>query len=225
VALVFPEVIMPNGPSSKPPLLPAVRKLSRQSRIAVAGVLLLALASLAAKLFLQAFRVPTGAMQPTLMGSKPLPDGSRAGADHFFAEKFSLLFRAPARGDIVVFRTEGIDHPQVPQDQIFIKRVVGIPGDKLIFEPPGVRVNNQMLTHPEIFRKIAARTNGHCGYSAMGDHGVSHEITLGENEYFVAGDNSQNSLDSRYFGPIQRKQIFGRAFFIYYPWQRIGFVD
>jgi signal peptidase I len=204
-----------------PPPAPAKRKRSEVRTIALVLLILPGLALLR-QFVVQPFRIPTGAMQPTLMGTRKLPDGRQLPGDSLFVEKLSLLFRAPARGDIVVFKSKGISHPSVPPDQYYIKRVVGIPGDKILFEPPGVRVNGQRLTEPEIFRKIAARTNGHGGYCATGEYGVRSEETLRENEYFVAGDNSQNSLDSRFFGPIQRKQIIGRAWFIYAPRERIG---
>jgi signal peptidase I len=214
---------MADEPSVKPPPLPVSGR--RKSRPALGVVLALSLAVCLVLLRLFALvpmKVPTGAMQPAIMGNHKLPDGSTRSGDHLFVEKLSLLVRAPARGDIVVFKTKGINHPYVPQDQLYIKRVVGIPGDRILFEPPGVRVNGQLLTAPPIFKTIAAKTNGHCGYCASGDFAVKEEIKLGEGEYFLAGDNSQNSLDSRYFGPIRRKQIIGRAAFIYYPGERMG---
>ena len=140
-------------------------------------------------------------------------------------ERISYLFRAPARGDIVVFSTTGIDSPMVPPGQYFVKRIVGIPGDKVLFDPPGVRVNGHLLTNPPIFARISTRTNGYCGYTAQGELAVSQLLELKDGEYFVAGDNSQNSLDSRYYGPIRRKQITARAAFIYYPLRRWGFLE
>ena len=214
---------MPDDLSPKPPPLqpPARRKLANRQVIALALVPLpLVLLGL---FVLKPFNVPTGAMQPTIMGQQKRADGSTGPGDHLLVEKLSFFLRAPARGDVVVFKTKGINHPSVPQNQLFIKRVVGLPGDRILFDPPGVRVNGTLLTEPPIFKTIAARTNGHSGYRAMGDYAVKQDLQLGENEYFVAGDNSANSLDSRYFGPIHRKQIIGRAFFIYFPVTRMGF--
>jgi len=102
----------------------------------------------------------------------------------------------------------------VPQDQYFIKRVLGVPGDKVLFDPPGVRVNGLLLPNPPFFARMTARTNGYGGYFAMGSHGVSTPVELKAGEFVVAGDNSANSLDSRYYGPIRRQQITSRAFFI-----------
>jgi signal peptidase I len=186
------------------------------------ALLIIVLLPLLRLFVVQPFVIPTAGMQPTLMAKRKLPDGRELPADHLLVERLSLLFRAPARGDIVVYKTKGITHPSVPQDQLCIKRVVGIPGDRIRMEAPGVRVNGPLLTEPEIFRKIAACTNGHSGYSALGHYGVAGEEELRENEYYVAGDNGNNSLDSRYFGPIRRKQIIGRAWFIYFPARRIG---
>jgi signal peptidase I len=221
------KVTLADGPSSPPPLRPspAARKPNKARLFGTLAFLVAAMVSWVSESVLQPFRIPTGAMQPTLMGKRTLSDGRELPGDRLFAEKISLRFRAPARGDIVVFKTDGITHLSVPPDQMYIKRVVGIPGDRLLFEPPGVRVNGQLLTEPAIFRKIAARTNGHSGYCAMGDFGTSREIALKANEYFVAGDNSTNSLDSRHFGPIRREQIIGRASFTYSPWERMGFLE
>jgi signal peptidase I len=189
--------------------------------IAVA-LLLFILVPLMRQFVVQPLIVPTSSMQPTLMAKQRLPHGRELAGDRLLLEKVSFLFRSPARGDIVVFKTKGIAHPSVPQDQLYIKRVVGIPGDRIRMEAPGVRVNGTLLTVPEIFQKIASRTNGHCGYSAMGTFAVAEDQQLQANEYFVAGDNGGNSLDSRYFGPIQKTQIVGRVWFIYFPLKRIG---
>jgi signal peptidase I len=217
---------MSNEPSPPPPPPSAPTWLKSSNARLIGLVLFLTVLLLLLRQFVvQPFSIPTGGMQPTLMGKRTLPNGRELSGDHLLVEKLSLRFRAPARGDIVVFKTKGISHPNVPQDQYYVKRVVGIPGDKILFEPPGVRVNGQLLTEPEIFRKIAARTNGHAGYVAAGDYGISREEQLGENDYFVAGDNSQNSLDSRYYGPIRRQQIIGRAWFVYSPWKRLGVLE
>ncbi len=180
-----------------------------------------------ARLFVvQPFYVPTGAMQPTVMGRTRLPNGSWRQGDHVLVEKVSFRFRAPARGDITVFWTRGIVHWAVPRDQAYIKRIVGIPGDRVQFRKAGLFVNGQLLTNPPIFAIIQARTNGYCGYcpaGAFADHAAAEE-KVGGQEYYVAGDNSTNSLDSRYFGTIQRKEMIGRAFFIYWPPDRIGFL-
>jgi signal peptidase I len=185
----------------------------------------LALLVVARLFILQPFYVPTGAMQPTLMGKTKLPDGSEKSGDHVLVEKVSLRFRAPARGDIVVFRTKGIAHAAVPQDQVYIKRVVGLPGDRVQFRQTGLFVNGQLLTNPPAFATIQARANGHSGYYPLGMFAGKEaaEWVVGQKECFVAGDNSRNSLDSRFFGPIRREQVFGRAFFIYWPPERMGF--
>ncbi len=174
----------------------------------------------------QPFYVPTGAMQPTVMGRTRLPNGSWRQGDHVLVEKVSFRFHAPARGDIAVFWTRGIVHWAVPRDQVYIKRIVGIPGDRVQFRKAGLFVNGQLLTNPPIFAILQARTNGYCGYcpaGAFADNAAAEE-KVGGQEYYVAGDNSTNSLDSRYFGTIQRKEMIGRAFFIYWPPDRIGFL-
>ncbi len=195
--------------------------------VVISGLIVLPLALLvvARQFIVQPFYVPTGGMQPTLMGEPRPPQGSWRRGDHLLVEKLSFRFRAPARGDIAVFRTRGIVHWMVPPDQMFIQRVVGTPGDRVQFRKAGLFINDQLLTNPPIFATIQARLNGHSGYCLAGmfpnDEAAAVEVPRGE--YFVAGDNSWNSLDSRFFGPVRRSALFGRAFFIYWPPQRIGF--
>ena len=93
-------------------------------------------------------------------------------------------------------------------------------------ETPYVLINGQRLQTPPIFAKIAAKLDGYSGYVA-GERSASKtdEITLGPDEYFVLGDNSVNSLDSRYFGAIHGKSIAGKVFYRYSPAPRKGWVE
>ncbi len=205
----------------------------------IMGLVVVPLAMLVvARLFImQPFYVPTGGMQPTLMGEPRQPGGpplmgepgqpgrSPRRGDHLLVEKVTFRFRAPARGDIVVFRTRGIVHSMVPQDQFFVQRVVGVPGDQVQIRNTGLYINSQLLTNPPIFATIQARTNGYCGYHPAELTANDAVVKLGEQQYFVAGDNSLNSLDSRYFGPIRREQVFGRPLFVYWPPHRVGFPE
>jgi signal peptidase I len=81
----------------------------------------------------QPFSIPTGAMQPTLMGNRRLPDGRTLPGDHLLVEKVSFRFRAPARGDIVMFKTRGINHYAVPcRRQFKTGKDVGAKADELL---------------------------------------------------------------------------------------------
>lgn len=162
---------------------------------------------------LHTFRMPTGTMSPTIIGG-----------DHLVVEKLSFKFRAPQRGDIIVFTTDGI--PSLPPDTFYIKRVVGVPGERIRIKPPNLIVNDHVVIDPPVFRRISSAEPSFTGYQlAMANALLSKptdEIRLGKDEYLVFGDNPRNSRDSRYWGPVPRKNIVGKAPRIYWPLNRIG---
>lgn len=148
--------------------------------------------------------------------------------DHLFVEKLSYRFGKPKRGDIVVFRTKGIE--SLPPDTFYIKRVAGLPGERIRIEPPFLIVNDEKVTAPEIFNTISSASNGYAGFQLTGPMSgllekTTDEVTLGPDEYFVLGDNTQNSRDSRYWGAVPRKNIIGRATRIYWPLTRISALE
>jgi signal peptidase I len=110
----------------------------------------------------------------------------------------------------------------------YIKRLAGLPGETLGIDPPYLLVNEEKVTQPEIFNRIAKKEDGVSGfYPAKVPPSYpaplaspSARITLGPDEYLVLGDNTLNSLDGRYFGPIKRRAIIGKAFYIYAPADR-----
>lgn len=158
-------------------------------------------------------------MQPTIMGNRKDAAGNRIIGDHVFVNKLIYHFSVPKRGDVIVFKTKGIKSPYVRPNEYYIKRLVGLPGETIGIEPPYIIVNGQKLTSPAIFKKIADGQNGYGGYLTRLTTSFS-TITLGPDEYFVLGDNSKNSLDGRYYGPIRREAIIGKAFYIYTPADR-----
>lgn len=163
------------------------------------------------------------AMQPTLMGDRKSNAGQVQKGDRFTVNMYAYRLKKPQRGDVVIFNTRGISPSLVKGDSLFVKRVVGIPGDKVSINPPSVLVNGVKLAEPEIFKRIAECSNGYAGYTSMGLLGqAGDEIALGEDEYFVLGDNSTNSLDGRFFGAIKRDAILGKVVWIYWPPDRRG---
>lgn len=176
--------------------------------------------------FVQPFKVPTSAMQPTIMGIRKDVAGNKTIGDHIFVNKLVYRFSDPQRGNVIVFRTKGIK--SLKQDECFVKRLVGLPGETIRIDPPYILVNGSRLTEPTIFRKIAEGQIGYGGYCLAISNTAftayltspADRITLGPDEYFIMGDNSKNSLDGRYFGPIKRSAIIGKAFYIYAPADR-----
>ena len=171
----------------------------------------------------QPFRIPTGTMQPTLMGDKITHFGVEKTGDQIIVSKMAYWFHEPQRGDIVVFSTDGIGQFQIPAGEEYVKRVVGIPGDTVSIHEPYALINGKRLDTPDIFKKLASGTNDYWGYTtAYLLASDKDKIVLGKDEYLVLGDNSQNSLDGRYYGPIKRGSIIGKVVLIFMPFDRKG---
>lgn len=114
------------------------------------------------------------------------------------------FFHDPHHGDVVVF------HPPTPSKDDYIKRVIGVPGDRVVVRDGRVTVNGDVLD--ESYLKGAPTT---C-------FGRFCDVTLGSNEYYVMGDNRPNSSDSRAWGPIKDDAIVGKAWLLYYPFSDFG---
>ncbi len=173
----------------------------------VAGAALLGLAYLVLKLtgFIGFYSVPTNAMAPFAVKG-----------DHFFAERFSILGRLPERGDVITFTTEGIDSPYMmaPEPQTYIKRVVGFPKDRLAFKGDTLHLNDQPVSEFPALKDIQ--------YVPMGSLQDGKEIIVPPDHLFVMGDNSGNSSDSRYWGPLPVKNILQKYWFHVYRAPRTG---
>jgi len=160
--------------------------------------------------FILPFKVPTCAMSPTIIPG-----------DHLFAERLSYRFGRPKRGDIVVFRTNGITN--LSPNTIYIKRIAGLPGDHIRIAPPNLLINDHKVTEPKIFTTISNESDGYSGFQHGGKLSSSKlECILKEDEYFVLGDNTKNSRDSRYWGAVPEENIIGKATRIYWPLTRIN---
>lgn len=140
------------------------------------------------------FRVEGESMSPTFHTNQ-----------YVVIDKLSYLLGQPDRGDIVVFR---YPFSQPNNERDFIKRIIGLPGETVQIEGGVVRVNGQPLEEPYIQTPPA----------------FGGTWTLGADEYFVMGDNRNNSSDSRSWGPLKREFIIGRALFVYWPLEAIRWV-
>jgi signal peptidase I len=112
------------------------------------------------------------------------------------------------RGDIVEINT-------TPNKLLWVKRVVGLPGETVDIAPPYVLINGKKLLDPPIFSKISSQKDGYSGYvdvRSMRRNGIALPITLGPDEYFLLGDNSPQSEDSRMRGPVPREKIVGKGY-------------
>lgn len=167
----------------------------------------------------------------TIMSSSMFPTLSVEHADLIIVNKW--LYKTPCRGDVVMCTLRGplFDEKTLGRQ---VKRIVGLPGDTIDIQEPYVLVNGQKLIEPEIFTKISTLQQNYSGYyraesmdlpTFLHDSIVSLPITLRPDEYFVLGDNSYYSADSRFIGPIRREDIHGRVVRIIYPISRFGLIE
>jgi signal peptidase I len=194
-------------------------------------VLLVAAAAVASAFLIQAFvvkpyRIPSGSMLPTLhVGQRILVD------------RIGMRFSTPHLGDIVVFhppeyyergcadQSEGEDRdghdaeracgvPQTrPSSLTFVKRVVGLPGDRL-------RILSGHVYRDGVREQDAYIDPCHGG----GSCDFPGAITVARGDYYMMGDNRGESDDSRFWGPVPKSWIIGKAFFTYWPPSRLGFL-
>ena len=159
--------------------------------------------------FLQAFKIPTGSMRPTLIeGDRILVDKISYGIRIPFTDVRLPQLRAPQRGDCVVFRS--IDDPR----RDFIKRLVAVGGDTVEIRDLRVWINGRPLTEPTLFQQMVYYNRG--SYAQAGQ-----PLKVPKGYYFFLGDNSASSRDSRYWGLLPESKVIGRAFVIYWPPKRI----
>jgi len=130
--------------------------------------------------------------------------------EYLIIDEISYRFRVPERGEIVVFR-----YPRDPS-QFFIKRIIGLPGDTIEISDGGVTIFN--LEHPNGQKLQEVYLEGEI------THGKK-KMTLGAEEYYVLGDNRDQSLDSRAFGPVTSKGLIGRVWVRGLPFSRVGTFD
>lgn len=156
----------------------------------------------------QAFKIPSGSMLPTLLiGDHILVNKFIYGTKIPFTDKRILQFTKPQRGDIVVFR-----YPEDP-DRDFIKRIVAIEGDIIGGMNKKVVLNREILKEPYIQH---TDNSNNIGDILQRDNFGPYLVPKGK--VFVMGDNRDQSYDSRFWGYLDIKGIKGKAFIIYWSW-------
>lgn len=168
--------------------------------------------------FFQIYKIPTNSMVPTLVPG-----------DKIFVSKISYGAKLPFGG----FRLPGLNRPQrgevivfIPPQEVnqpwhlrkpFIKRVIGLPGDRIEIKRGNVYINQQEVIQPEIAPFF---------YYNQGSYGESgREIKVPEGKYFFLGDNSISSQDSRFWGFVPEEEIIGKAIFIWWPPKRVQMIE
>ncbi|OGR45419.1 MAG: signal peptidase I [Elusimicrobia bacterium GWA2_61_42] len=234
-------------PAVKDGLNQAIKSDMEWSETVFSAVLL---ASVVMYLFVQAFKIPSGSMERTFLVG-----------DHLFVNKFIYGFRIPythkkilpfrdvKRGDIVVFQFPSEDPAEFQcggsqYRKDFIKRVVGMPGDKFEVRNGAVLINGvpvkdepyaqylDQARYPAGTEKVAP-----ADYQAFWEKRMLGKmfseyirdnfgpVSVPHGNYVVMGDNRDRSCDSRYWGPVPESLIKGSAWFTYWPPSRIGFPE
>jgi signal peptidase I len=154
---------------------------------------------------------------------------TRTIGDHLFVNRVRWNVLSPTRGEVMVFKTRGIK--LLDQKTHYIKRLVGLPGETISIDEPYLVVNGRRVDEPEAIRRIENREPGYEGYvmAGIGANFLAapgHSVQLTGNEFFGMGDNTHNSFDSRYWGPVPAANMVGPAWIVYWPlsrrWGRIN---
>ncbi len=192
-----------------------IKKKSTLREYAEAAAIAVLLALFIRTFVVQAFKIPSGSMRPTLIeGDHILVNKFIYGVKIPFLRKTIIPIKEPKRGDIIVFI--------YPKDKSkdFIKRVMGLPGEKIEVIGRTVYINGKVLNdkygHYENPGESRGRNPaGKCAFCS---------VTVPDDHYFVMGDNRENSQDSRYWGFVPFEAIKGKAFIIYWSgrhWERL----
>ena len=192
--------------------------MPRLAREITEAVLLALVVLIALQLTVRNFKVEGSSMAPTLEGGQYLVV-DQVSFFKFDWERFSravpfwrvertdapeFAFGPPERGEIIVF------HYPLDPGKDFVKRVVGLPGETVAVRNGTVYVNGAALPEP---------------YLQVRDRSSAAPLVLGDDEYYVIGDNRRNSNDSRAWGAVPEENIVGRVMLVYWPWDDIRIVD
>lgn len=163
----------------------------------------------------QAFKIPTGSMENNLLiGDHLLVNKFVFGPSETALERALLPIGTVHRGDVIVFK-----YPEEPERD-FIKRVIGLPGETLELRQKKVYINGTPLDEPYVhfLEPPGGETSMHefTSYDVRERYGP---VTVPPNQYFVMGDNRDNSQDSRYWGFLSRDYIKGKALVIYWSYE------
>lgn len=144
------------------------------------------------------------------------------GGDMLFVDRFTYNFRKPKVGEPFVFRTAMCDgitrlNHGVPDDKYYIKRLVAESGDTLQIKDYTLFRNGKPSTGAEAFDLNANQVGEYCGYRADGDLADGKTYKVPQDSYYAMGDNSANSLDSRYWGAVPKEAVVGKPIVIFYP--------
>jgi signal peptidase I len=173
----------------------------------------------------QAFVIPTGSMEDTLLIGDHLLVDKLAYAPQGPVSKFVLPYSEPKRGDIIVFR-----YP-IDIQQTFVKRCIGVPGDRIKLVNKQLYLNGRAVNEPYVYHKSEMMDSYRDNFPGepnvrvpdaaidmLTNHLKNDEIVVPADAYFAMGDNRDSSLDSRYWGFVPRRNIIGKPLIIYWSY-------
>jgi signal peptidase I len=237
VALLLPA-FLPSSYNRPPQVSPVARSVAEiLESLVVAGVLVFLIIR---PFFVQAFFIPSESMEPTLLGHDAGVNRTTGEVheetvhDHIFVNKLVFRMGDPQRGDIIVFKApknadaESRNSGRPQQENILIKRCVAIPGDTVEIKEGTLYINGKKVEE-DIYEPgkqpvksryfIKEKMNESPPPQAI--YGVGQPLKLEPGQYFAMGDNRNDSNDSRYWGPLERSRIIGKASVIFWPLNRI----
>ena len=214
-------LVTDEGPSEGPPYVPPEPQRGFVAEWAVTIILLL----FGTTNLVQAFVIPTGSMEDTLLIGDHLLVDKLAYAPSGPVSKYILPYSDVKRGDIIVFR-----YP-VEIQQTFVKRCIGVPGDRIKLVNKQLVLNGHVVKEPYVYHKselidsyrdnFPSEPNTFMADPAndmLANHTVNGEIVVPPGYFFAMGDNRDSSLDSRYWGFVPRGNIIGKPVIIYWSY-------
>lgn len=146
---------------------------------------------------------------------KPVLRFELLAGDMLFVNRLAYHFRWPKVGESVIFRTENIQ--KLGEQKYYIKRLIGLPGDEIKLANGRLYRNGKIVEGSPAFAMNNERKGRYPGYRASGNLSNGQTITVPPNSFYVLGDNSPNSYDSRYWGFVPCKEVIGKAAFVLHP--------
>jgi signal peptidase I len=176
----------------------------------VESILIAILLALVIRTFVvQAFKIPSGSMIPTFqVGDRIFVNKFIYGAKVPFLNMNLPAVRQPKRGDIIVFVA-----PDSPNKD-FVKRLIAVGGEKVEIRDGKIIVDGKLIDEPPSIKAVYYRNAGIYGKEGQ-------VINVPKDSYFVLGDNSASSRDSRFWGFVPKKNLLGKVICIYWPMHRI----
>jgi signal peptidase I len=178
--------------------------------VTIAGAILIVLA--VKQFIVNPYRIPSSSMEPTLHCARPADGCEARFSDRVLACRICYRFGSPGRGDIVVFDTPPAAKQDCGEGGVFVKRLIGLPGDLVREDEKGfIWINHRKLDEPYIQQKRRDRDTA--------NREETWRVPFGQ--YFFMGDNRGDSCDSRRWGSVPRKNLIGPVFATYWPPNRI----